>query len=96
MIDLDKVQPLGPRLLVRRYTLPETIRGIIIPENHRHDKTVSLWELVKATPEAETFVGQSLEEGDLIQTRPYRGLQVPDHEDHFILMAHEILNVVKW
>lgn len=94
------IRLLGKRVLVKRYLLPETINGIIVPETHRNDKTLSLWELVSWSPAALTTIQETLgqevelEEGDFLQTRPWRG--VPIGDDHFIIDAHEVMNVIKW
>jgi hypothetical protein len=47
LIDIDNLQPYGDRLIVTRYQKPETVKGIIIPEAYRGDRSQTLWELVK-------------------------------------------------
>lgn len=102
--DPDTVRPLGARILVRKYTRPEKVGSLFIPETAQHDDTNSLWEVVKWTPKALDIVNaltaRVLEEDDIIQTRPWRGEQLPPNVDpsgkHFLIDAHEVINLIQW
>ena len=39
-------RPCGDKIIVTRYTLPEKVGSIILPEAFRGDRTQTLWELV--------------------------------------------------
>lgn len=63
MIDPDTIEPLGTRLFVQRYELPETVVSgtrddgseyeIVTPEAWRRDRSLSVWEVLKVGPEAD-------------------------------------------
>lgn len=93
-IDLTTIRPLGERILVRRYEKPEKIGSIYLPDEARKDATQSLWEIVRASPEAESALGCALPADDILVTRPWRGLFIDD--THAFLDAREVLQVIHW
>lgn len=94
-IEIDKVRPLGHRILVRRYRKPEKVGSIILPDSVRDDFTLSLWEFVKAAPAALKFLGYDLQPDDIIQTRPMRGVFLGD-DFHALIDAREVIGVIPW
>jgi co-chaperonin GroES (HSP10) len=102
MLDYSKLQPTGSKILVRRYTKPEEVKGIVIPESHRADTTGTLWEFVKGTPSYDSkdrlgyadVLGTELREGDILQTRSFSGLDIG--WGFFLISAEDVDVVHPW
>jgi co-chaperonin GroES (HSP10) len=66
----DKLRPLGLRIMVKVYERPaETASGLIIPGSHRRDKSWTLYEVVRSTPEVTDELDMELQEGDILKTK---------------------------
>ena len=100
---VHSLRPMGPRVLVRRYERPEQIKGIWIPDQHRFDPTLSLWEVIRSTPKANEQLGYELELDDIVFTRPRAGIMlnelIPHHpEGHLVafMPASQIIKAIRW
>jgi co-chaperonin GroES (HSP10) len=104
---IDTLRPTGERILAKLYVKPESVKGIILPEEHRPDETLSLYEVVRWTDRAEERLGQQLRVGDIIQTPPFGGVFVgskqeeyedgrPYDEDYFLVEASQVRNIVRY
>lgn len=93
--EIARLRPLRGLMLVRRYTLPETVKGIIIPETHRVDPTQSLWEVVRCGPGVEKALGFEPEPDTIVVTRGWRGVALGDGM-HRIIDATQIEKVIPW
>ena len=82
------------KILVRRYTKPETVRGIIIPDAYRVDDTFSLYEWKRGSEKAIDHLGYEPEEGDIVVTGPWAAIMI-DREWGFI-EVEQIRKVITW
>jgi hypothetical protein len=101
----DDIEPLGTRMLVRKYRKPEKIGSIYINPAWAVDNSRALWEVVKAgkcrctkkRPNhcAECYLGMEIEEGTIVVTLPNRGVYAClwDEDEIFYLFAEEVM---KW
>lgn len=100
--DVSQIHPIGDRLLVRRYTKPETIRGIIVPEKFRTDTTLTLWEVVAVAPKALAQLGDdALAADEIVITPGRRGMFVNEllptfDPDYAFIRARDISKVIRW
>ena len=97
----------GPKLLARKYTKPEQIKGIWTNPAWRVDNSRSLWEVVESTPDANEVLGVDLEPDWILVTSPNSGvfLHHDSEEDDegrtslvevFLLAASSVLRVIPW
>lgn len=97
MVKVEELQPLGTRIVVRKYVRPATIGSLIVPESFNVDNSRSLWEVVKSTKKAHKYLGFGLQEGDIVITLPSRGVYVETEgsEEHYFLFAEEIVKCIQ-
>ena len=87
-------QPRGDRIIVRRYTLPEMVGSLYLPDAYRADMTGTLWEFVRGGPDVAMDLGLELEEGDIIQTGEDAGVWVGD--ELWFIRTDQIESVHPW
>lgn len=103
----SSLRPIGTRILARLYVKPPTVKGIILPEEHRPDETLSLYEVVRCTQRAEDLLGYRLDEGDIIKTDPFAGVFAgserveysdgrPYDADYFFIDARQVRTVIRY
>lgn len=81
---------LRDEVLVRRYTKPAKVDSLWIPEQARHDRTQTLWEVIESSPGADEAVGTALTPGMIIQTLrrwPADMHLVDDDDEHVFLLG---------
>lgn len=91
------LEPLGTRILVRKYTKPEMIGSIHINPAWQVDNSRALWEVVKAPQAAKDYVGLDIQPDWILVTLPNRGLYVEglwDAAEHYLLFAEEIVKYI--
>ena len=89
------IEPIGSRLLVRKYIKPEKIGSLYLNPAWLTDNSRALWEVVKISKKAEDYFGMKVKKDSIVITLPNRGVHYPlwDKEEHYFLFAEE---VVKW
>jgi co-chaperonin GroES (HSP10) len=97
-IALNTVQPLGAKILARRYRKPLRVGSIIVPDTVAVDETMSLWEAVRCGPRVGDTLGFEPEPDDILRTEPWRGIYVAqiDSIDYFMLEARDVIGVVSY
>lgn len=97
-VDPTQLRPLGTRIIVRKYELPEKIGQIVVPEAWRKDRSLQVFEVVKTTSKANRALGIELTPDDIVETR--RSWEMLAHpalpEDHYFLDATDISGVHQW
>ena len=102
-IDAARLMPIGKRILVKPYQLPEmTEGGIILPDPYRDERSWSHFEFVSASKEALKSLGlKELHVGAILRTR----LKMPadsgyddeaDGRKLLFLDAGEVEQVILW
>ncbi len=102
LIDASAIAPLGERLLVKVYVMPETsVGGIIIPATVRTSKW-SHFEYVKGSAKALKRLGlRSLHTGAILRTRFHTPADSgfddeADGQPLFFLNAEEVEQIILW
>lgn len=96
------LMPIGDRVVVKRYELPEQYGHLVIPRSHAEDFTWTTWEVVRVGLRAQETLGVELHEDDIVTTRGFTpaadtGLyDEADNRDLFILAADQIAKVTRW
>lgn len=97
-VDPQNLRPLGTRIIVRKYELPEKIGSIHVPEAWRGDRSLQVFEVVKTTEKANAALGIELTPDDIVETR--RSWEMVSHpqlpEDHYFLNAEDVASIYPW
>lgn len=90
------ITPLKTRILVKKYQRPEKIGSIFLSPAWLVDHSRALWEVVKASPKAEDYLGVALPPDTILVTLPNRGLHVilDEPEEHYFLFAEEVMKII--
>ncbi|MBZ5533843.1 MAG: co-chaperone GroES [Acidobacteriia bacterium] len=94
---MAKLTPLGERVLVRRMTETETVRGgIIIPDTAKEKPQEGVVVAVgTGRYDKGQHVPMSVKEGDRVLFGKYAGSEIKiDHEDFLILKEEEIFGIL--
>lgn len=76
----DMVHPLGTRILVRKYRLPNEYGSLVLPGVWAQDNSRMAWEVVKSTSAADRYAGYTLKPDYIVITPPNRGVFVESIE----------------
>jgi hypothetical protein len=92
-----KIRILGPRVLVRAYSLPETIGSIIVPESVREQYDGKSFEVVAVGDDVARLVGIGGERGDEVYPILKEGVGgIPDlllQPDDILLLRYQFRGV---
>lgn len=106
-VPVEDVEPIGERLIVRKYVKPEKVGSIWLNPAWRTDHSRALWEVVKVSERAQAFFesdaafGERLEEDWIVITQPNHGVHAPpvalsDGADAFLIHAQDVMKVIPW
>ena len=68
-VEPHKIKPLKDEVICKKYTKPQKVGSIWLPDQAIEDKTGTVWEVVRSNEKADLEVGAPLKEGDIIRVR---------------------------
>ena len=94
--DRFELLPKKNQIIVKHYEKPNFTGLVYLPDEFLEDKTGTIWEVVRASPEAEKMLGCEIREDDIIRTReafPATDTGFDDERDrrNLFLMGAEVV-----
>ena len=89
----------GSKLLAKKYTKPEMVGSLYVPDAWKEDNSRSLWEVHETTEGANAYLGMELGEEWILVTSPNSGVFL-EHDaegrEIYLLAASSIVRVIPW